>query len=72
LDHPTQILLTEAAAELQLQLSPQCGDNLFPVFCSALREDIDVNAGADLPIQLHQGAVDIMCDRSARFYDQGS
>jgi hypothetical protein len=53
-------------------LSPQRGDNLFAIFCAALGQDIDVNARADLPVQLHQGAVHVMRDGSACFDDQGS
>jgi hypothetical protein len=72
LNHAMQVLHSEAAPEFSFQMSPQCGDNLSAILCSPLGQNVPVNARANLPIEMNQGAVYSTSYRFASLGDQRS
>src|ERR1700678_2016471 len=78
LHHPAQVLLTEARAILQNQLSCQQYDNLPAVSCSFFAENLINDSLADAPVQQRKTCVDsggntLSClrDELAKILDQG-
>jgi hypothetical protein len=65
-------LLGETAAELLLQLSPQCGDNLGAVVRAFLPKDLAADAVSDLPIEQRQAGVDHAGGLLAAFEDDAA
>ena len=57
LDHPVQILCGESPAKLLFQLSPQRGDNLCPILCALLLEDVPTNPAANVPVERDQPGI---------------
>jgi hypothetical protein len=56
LDHPSEVLLTEAASVTRLQLSPQCGDNLCAICRTLAFEYLGVHPLAELQYRVVSAA----------------
>ncbi len=57
-DHVAQRLVRVAPAELLFQLSPQCGDNFFPIRGPLFLEDVAADAIADMPVSQYECRID--------------
>ena len=55
--HIGQIALGEAVSEFSRQLSTQCVENLLPIFCPLLLQDVRTDAVADGPIEQHERGI---------------
>jgi len=56
-NHVKQVLTAESWAVAGGQLSRQCRDNLFAIFCACLAQNIMTNACSDVPIKKHKFSI---------------